>query len=71
MKNLVIIATIVSIAVLNAKCEVACKYEGFDDGRFFSKAKCICLMYLDAALLFNKKAFPVLPRKAPKSDEDY
>lgn len=46
-----------ALEVLSAKCEIACKYEGYSDG-WYAKGKCACVEYFDPKDLFSTKYAP-------------
>lgn len=46
-----------AIMLLNAKCDIACKYEGYDTG-VASNGDCACIEYFEQGDLFSAKYNP-------------
>lgn len=48
-------AITIALLLMNAKCDVACKYEGFDGG-YMAENKCACITYIETKDLLTKKS---------------
>jgi hypothetical protein len=67
MANAILLA-----AVLTARCQVACLYEGYDAGRFKKPDICVCETLLKMRDLLSKK-FPAdrAPSKAKEPESSW
>lgn len=63
-------AVAIAPMILNAKCDIACKYEGFDGG-YAAEKKCACVSYLLQSDLLTPKFSPSPLPKSPKKFDDY